>query len=384
MDLLRKSDVLTENNKMDQQFPIRILHVVNSMNRGGMESRTMDLYRMLDRTRFQFDFYITSGNKGLYDDEISLLGGNIYYNKGSRRQIIPNMKAFRLFLQDHKEFRGVYAYNQWAGWYLKEAARVGIPVRIASSRTSVQTNNLKNVVKNLVKRNVNCYATHRFAVSRNAAEWLFGKEEVVSGKVTVWANAIDTGRFAFDQDSRSRIRSELGLNDSFIVIHVGNIRYEKNHKYLLRVFSEIRKKHDNAALVLVGAGDFGTLTECMSELQITDSVYFLGVREDVPDLLNAGDVFIFPSLYEGFPGAVLEAEASGLNCIISDSITDEVKITDNIVYLSLNEEPDKWAEAVDEFGINNREKAWVKVKEAGYDIAELVERTERFYEEVLC
>ena len=344
----------------------------------------MDLYRRLDRTRFQYDFYIESGNKGLYDDEIALLGGKVYYNKASLRQNIPNLKAFRVFLKNHKEYRCIYAYNQWAGWYLREAARVRIPVRIASSRTSVQTQNYKNVIKNLVKFNINSYATHKFAVSRKAAEWLFGKEEVSCGRVTVWANAIDTGRFAFDPDVRIKIRSELGLEYSFVVIHVGNIRYEKNHEYLLRVFCEIRKKHDNAALVLIGAGDSESLTEQMNELHINNSVYFLGVREDVPDLLNAGDVFIFPSLYEGFPGAVLEAEASGLNCIISDSITDEVKITDNILYLSLNEKPGKWAEKVDEFDSNDREKAWEIVKKAGYDISELTERTERFYEEVLC
>ncbi len=358
--------------------PVRVLHIVHALNRGGMESRIMDLYRHLDKDRYQYDFYIESGQAGMFDEEVISLGGRIYYSKRHDKYNIPNFKAFRMFLTDHPECKIVYAYNQWSGWYLKEAKKCGIPNRIANARTSIETKSVKNTIKNIVKLNVNKYATYRFAVSKKAATWLYGERALQDGLVKIWPNAIDVEKYKFSEDVRREVREELGLGDSFTVIHVGNFRFEKNHPFLLRVFSEIKKKKKDAKLVLAGAGDIESLKSLMNELGIINDVIYLGVRKDVPRILQAGDVFVFPSLYEGFPGAVLEAEASGLRCIISDSITDEVLVTDHIKALSLNLEPQKWAEEVDRLSIDDRHCAWIKIREAGFDIKDLTRKTEAF------
>ena len=363
--------------------PVRILHIVHLMSRGGMESRIMDLYRGLDRSRFQYDFYVESGKEGTFDEEIRDLGGNIYYRKTDNRHNIPDFKAFRSFLHEHREIKLVYAYNQWSGWYLKEAGKCGIETRIAYARTSIQTFTSKNLVKNIVKFNVNKYASHRFAVSNKAAEWLFGKDAVRSGKVTVWPNSIYVKKYAFKEEVRKKVREELGLGSEFTVIHLGNIRYEKNHPFLIKVFSEVKKIRKDAVLVLVGGGDIDSLTPEIQKLDLEGSVKYLGVRSDVSEILQAGDVFVFPSWYEGFPGAVLEAEASGLNCVVSDSITDEVMLTENLISLSLKETPEKWADVACSFPEYDRSNSWKVIEEAGYDVDSLIGRIERFYEEVV-
>ena len=354
--------------------PVRILHTIYILNRGGMESRIIDLYRHLDRDRFQFDFYIESGSLGVFDAEVSSLGGRVYYNKRPRKCRIPNMASFGLFLESHSEYRIVFSYNQWSGFYLRIAKENGIPHRIAYARTSLETKSIQNIVKNILKKSVNLYATNRFAVSQKAAYWLFGKKMVDNNRVTVFPNAINSREYAYDEITRNMVRKELGLDDSFTIIHVGNIRFEKNHKYVLRVFSEVKSRHEDAKLILVGGGNFQLLMPLISKLDITESVIYLGVRDDVPQILQAADVFVFPSLYEGFPGAVLEAEASGLNCIISDSITSEVILTSNVVVLSANVSPAVWAKRIDEFIEHDRYDAWIRIKELGYDIEALSKR----------
>lgn len=230
--------------------PVRILHIVHTLNRGGMESRIMDLYRNINHDKYQYDFYVESGKPGIFDDEVKSLGGRVYHSKGINRHNIPDFKAFYQFITIHPEYKIVYAYNQWAGLYLKEAEKCGVPYRVANARTSIQTKSFKNMVKNFVKLNVNKYSTHRFAVSKKAADWLFGEEMVNTGHVKIWPNAIDTQKFIFSEAVRDEVRNELGLGTSFTVIHVGNIRFEKNHPFLLQVFAEVKKKIPRCEITL--------------------------------------------------------------------------------------------------------------------------------------
>lgn len=360
--------------------PVRILHVLHRLSRGGLESRIMDIYRNIDRNRFQYDFYIESGNIGDYDKEVLELGGRIFYSKDMRAFNVPGFKTFKNFLFDHPEYRIVYAYDQWSGLYLKQAQKTGVPYRIASARNSFERINAINIVRDIVKKNVNRYASHRHAVSKKAACWLFGRGKVDANEVMIWPNAIDVKKFSFSKETRDAVRSKLGLSDCFVVIHVGNIKYQKNHPFLLQIFSQICNRYRNARLLLIGGGDIDSLKPLMDKYNISDNILYLGVRNDVQDILQAGDVFVFPSFYEGFPGAVLEAETSGLYCIISDTITDEVALSDNVKMISLKRDPKVWAEAVDASKNYDRENAWRDIKDAGYDINDLIDKTHLFYE----
>jgi glycosyltransferase involved in cell wall biosynthesis len=361
--------------------PIRVLQIVTQMNRAGLESRLMDIYRNIDRSRVQFDFYTCRKEIGSFDDEIKTMGGVVYYNDPLDLKRIHRMSnQFKLFLLSHTEYKIVHCHlNQWCGLVLKGAEQAKVPVRIAHSRTSLQKFTVKNMIKNVVKLSTNRYATHYFAVSIKAGEWLFGKRMIKSGKVEIWPNAIDCKKFVFNLQKREKMRKMLGLGNDLTLIHVGNLRPEKNHAFLFQIFKQVLDEQPSAKLILVGRDMMDGTTQSLAKgVGIDKSVQFLGSRSDVSDLLQAGDVFVFPSLYEGFPGAVLEAQAAGLPCVISDTITDEVCITNNVKQLPLGDiRP--WVEEIIKAVQYERKDTSSQLYRAGYDITTLTEKLTDFY-----
>lgn len=361
-------------------MPVRVLQVVTQMNRDGLESRLMDIYRNIDRSKIQFDFYTFRLEKGQYDDEIISLGGKVYYNPPLSIMFLKRNAEFVKFLQERPEYKIVHAHmNAWCGLLLSGAKAAGVPVRIAHSRTSLDQLTLKNMVKNLIKLSVNKYATHRFAVSRKAGIWLFGEKAEKQGLVEVWPNAIECERFRYDPAVRQEMRRELGLEDHFVLMNVGNDRFEKNHSFLLKIFKEVRQKEPSALLVLVGRGDWDKVCTQAAQLGLADRVILTGSRSDVNRVLQAGDVFVFPSLYEGMPGAVLEAQAAGLSCLISDTITDEVCLTPLAVQLPLSLSAQQWAAHVLACKHADREDTLEYFQAKGFDINSLVNKITAFY-----
>lgn len=366
---------------MSQQ-PIRILRVVTQMNRAGIESRLMELYREVDRSVVQFDFYTLRETPGQFDEEILSLGGKIYYNPPlsvSRFYDIP--KRFETFFRAHPEYQIVHAHmNQWCGLILKGAKAAGVPVRIAQAHTSLNKLSLQCMVKNILKQPVNRYATDRIAVSDYAGKWLYGKKKVKQGEVLFWKNGIETERYVFSEEIRAMTRKELGLADEFTLMHVGNLRPEKNHEFLFRVFAEVLKEKPNSRLVLVGKDmSDGRLLQLAEEMQIAAKTMFLGSRKDVAQLLQAGDVFVFPSFYEGFPTAVLEAQATGLPCVISDTITREIAVTPLVEFRSIQTKPSEWARCVLAKEDTNRINVSDMIVRAGHSLSDSVERVQKFY-----
>ena len=361
---------------------IRILNVVTIMNRAGLESRLMDIYRHIDREKIQFDFYTNRNEKGEFDDEIVSLGGRVIYsNPIAAGRENRKVREFREFLKDHNDYKIMHSHvNEWSTIFCKGAAQAGVPCRIAHSRGANASKSLKALYKNHIKRGLKKYATHYLAVSKEAGIHLFGEKDFNEGKVRVFPNAIDTERFRFDQEIRNRYRKILGLDDSLTVIHVGNLSVVKNHQYLLDIFCEIKRMETVAKLLLVGEGDQRrNIEKFVQENQIQKDVLILGKRSDVPQLLQAADVFVFPSFHEGFPGAVLEAETAGLPCLISDSITKEVMITKNVKAMSIHREPRYWADEVLHYKGFKRSDCVTEVAKAGYDIRSLSEKMESFY-----
>ncbi len=358
----------------DLERPIRVLHVVSKMDRAGLESRIMEIYRCIDRKKVQFDFYTYSDEKGFFDDEIKKLGGKVYYgDKSGIRHIITMTTNMKMFLKKHNEYSIIHCHmNQWCGIILKGARQAGVPVRIAHSRTALKVNSIKNLVKNIIRLSANSEATDRFAVSEKAAHWLFGKKNVKIQNVRIWPNAIDCSKFSFNSDIRNTVRKELNIEDNLVFMHVGNIKPEKNHSFLLDIFSEVKKIRQNVKLVVVGQDYMnGRIQNEAEEKGIKSETLFLGAQTNVNELLQAADLFVFPSIYEGFPGAVLEAEASGLPCLISDTITEEVCLTDNIVRFPLNNSAQEWATKALNMYSGDRKSNEGKIIDEGYDIRKL-------------
>ena len=374
----------------DKIEPIRVLQVLSGVSRGGVESRLLDIYRNIDRKRIQFDFLFINNRdfSGGLEEEIKLRGGKIFKSNLSQANIknyFEIERELRLFFTEHPEYKIVHSrLSLWNGAVLKTAKLAGISARIAHSHTSsLGENNLKKIVKYIIKNsvNVNKYATHRFAVSQKAADWAFGKELANEKKIEIWANAVDCRKFRYDIKAREKMRCELGLNDAYTLIHVGNLWYPKNHPFLIDVFDELATKIPNSKLLIIGEDLLnGLIQKYAGEKKSADKIIFLGKRSDVVELLQAGDVFVFPSHYEGFPGAVLEAQAAGLPCVISDAITNEVCLTENIMQLPINKGTDIWVNKILEYKNTVRVDTYDVLVKKGYDIHTLCEKLCEFYE----
>ena len=361
---------------------IRILQIVTIMNRAGLESRLMDIYRNINREKIQFDFYTNRMEIGDFDNEILELGGIVFYSNGI--QAFREKKKcidFERFLQEHKEYRIVHSHvNEWSSIFCKAAMIAKVPVRIAHSRGANQTISLKGIYKNAVARSIKQYATHYFAVSKEAGEHLFGKKAVNDGLVRILPNAIDTNRFRFDPIVRKIVRDRLKITDETVIIHVGNLSPVKNHMYLLKVFDSVKKQDNRIKLLLVGEGNQRVkIEQWIADNNYEDSVSLLGKRSDVSELLQAADIFVFPSLHEGFPGAVLEAETSGLKCYISDTVTQEVVLTSYVSKMSIKDSPSIWAKRILDERNYERIDCSSIVRTAGYDISDLASVMEKLY-----
>ena len=361
--------------------PIRVLNLVTKMDfLGGLENRLYQNYIAMDRDKVQFDFYTFRKHPGAFDEDLLSMGSRVFYNKGiSVANVYTAVNNFKSFLHDH-QYKIVHCHmNQWCGFLLKGAKEAGVPIRIAHSRNAFKALNTKNVIKNIVKLNVNRYATHRFAVSRKAGIWLFGQKADKNGLVHVWPNAIDSARYRYNSDVRAEIRQALNLGDNYTIMHVGTHKRQKNHKFLLAVFAAIKRNDPTARLVLVGGGKWDGVENQIKRIGLEDSVTLTGPRRDVHCLLQAADVFVFPSFYEGLPGAVLEAQAAGLPCIISDSITDEVCITPLVEQIPLSYTAEQWAEKVLNCKNEIREDTSNYFLSTGFDINGLADRLTEFY-----
>ncbi len=371
-----------EMQRDNKKLPVKVLAIVHSMARGGLESRLMDILRTIDSSKVRVDIYSYSMEKGVFDDEISSLGGTVYYNRPLNvRNMLTYTYYFAGFLKQHPEYRIVHAHQDaWCAVFCKGAKIANVPVRIAHSRTAATQVTLKNIIRNVIKIPVKKYATHYFAVSDVAGKWLFGNKAYQSGKVKIWPNAIDCAKYIFDKNIRVVKRNELKVSNLTVLVHVGNFVEAKNHNFLIDVFSCFLIYRPDSVLLLVGGGDSYGIKEKCKFLRIEDKVYFLGARDDVPELLQAADVFVFPSIYEGLPGALLEAQAAGLPCVISSNITEEACIIGWLVRrLSLSRNVKEWCSAICESLSIERSNTYECFVNKNFDIHALSNKLTDFY-----
>ena len=354
---------------------IRVLHVVTHMNRGGLETMIMNYYRHIDRRKIQFDFLVHR-NESDYDEEIKSLGGKIF--------VLPRLNPFSLsykneldsFFQKYTEYKIIHVHQDcMSSLILKSAKKHGVPVRIAHCHSSNQDKDFKYIIKLFYKRLISKYATHLFACSKTAGKWMFGDVPF-----SVLNNAIDAKQYTYDENKRILVRQEFGISQNEILIgHVGRFSTVKNHVFLLDIFYHIQKTVPSK-LLLVGDGEqMPDIKKRTGKFEMQDIVIFAGLRSDVADLLQAMDVFVFPSLYEGLPVTLVEAQAAGLNCLVSDRVPIECNITGSVEQISLKESSDYWAEKAIQMSRGHRENTVEIIRQAGFDIIDNAEKLQNFY-----
>lgn len=317
----------------------RVLHVVGSINAGGMETMIMNYYRNIDRTKIQFDFLIFTEGKGFYEDEIISLGGKIYKVTPRRRNVVKNYLELKKFFKANK-YDVVHIHQGVTTLLpLKFAKKYGISKRI------VHNHGINRKIKKVLKPYIEIYvkpkikklATHYFACSENILDHLYSKDIIQNKKYFICKNAIDIEKFKYQDKIRKEKRESLKIDDKIVLGHVGTFTVPKNHEFLIDIFSKLYEKNNKYILLLIGEGPLeDTIKAKVEELNLTGSVMFLGRREDVNELMMAMDILLFPSLYEGLPVTLIEAQYAGVDVIASNNITKEVKISDKIKFLNLD------------------------------------------------
>ena len=368
------------------QEPIRVLQIVGRMDRGGIETMIMNLYRHVDREKVQFDFLAHYGREAVYNDEIRAMGGRIYEmpalkdeNRVYYWRYFAYRRALRKFFRDHPEYRVIHGHmTNTASIYLPIAKKSGVTCRIAHSHSTKGKAGLLGIVTNLLQKPVYKHSTDFFACSEGAKGWLYPKKLIDSGKVRILANAVDGQRFRFDPAVRQKLRQELKLGDRLAVVSVARFRQEKNQIFLVEVLRELVQAGQDVVFVFAGDGPCEEQVKAkVRQYGLEEYTRFLGMRTDVPDILQGADVFVLPSLFEGMPVTAIEAQAAGLPCLVSEGLTQEMNVLDMVRYLPL--EPAVWAKAITAAAGFDRQDTYEKIVASGYDINTTAPWLQEFY-----
>ncbi len=380
---------------MAENTPLRVLVLDTVMDRGGAETMMMNYLRHFDRSKVTYDFLVNRDYRAAYEDEIEALGGRIYRMCPMYPQYFARYKReFRAFLKQHPEYRIIHSNLEERSYFpLRVAAEQGVPVRIAHAHNRPVGFNLKSIFREYFRMRLPKYVTHMFACGTEAGDWLFGENN--RGRVIQQRNAIDTSAYRYDSTIAKQVREEFGVTDSntFVLGHVGRFFPQKNHVFLIDIFAQVHKQHPNSVLWLVGGGELNDelknqIKAKVNELGLTDAVTFLGVRSDVNRLVQGMDSFVLPSLYEGLPVTMIEAQASGLPCTISDRVPKQCDVTGNVQIIGLDDSPSQWAKKIwnqySAYGKSERANGADIVTDAGFDIKANAEWLQKFYVDALA
>ncbi|RDB57682.1 glycosyltransferase family 1 protein [Paraeggerthella hongkongensis] len=357
--------------------PVRVAHVIGKMVGGGVEAVVMNYYRHINRERVQFDFIIDSDSTVVSAEEIDGLGGRLYevppyQHLGEYQKALGGLLAQNSYSIAHSHI------NTLSVFPLRVAKRASVPVRIAHSHATMGKGEIKrNLIKLILRPFTNAYPTDRVACSRYAGEWLFGKNT----DFTVIPNAVELGRFRFDTVSRAEVRAAWGVDDGCCVVgNLGRMESTKNQAFLINAFARMHAAHPDSMLIIAGCGSLREPLEKMAcSMGLAESVRFLGQVDDVSHLYQGMDVFVLPSLYEGFGMALLEAQVAGVPSVVSNRVSPEVVLTDSCRLLPLESGTDAWAREIwAQFEGGDRKDAAGKAFEP-FDIDNASEKLEAFY-----
>lgn len=338
---------------------LKVLHYIPGFSYGGIESMFLSWYKCINQDDVRFELLMRT-----QDDNSSALNNykmmnGVYYRLPliDFKHILDFKKAVELFFEEHHDYDILHVHEA-DPFIMSSAKKYGISKIIIHSHTTSYGNGYKAFLRRLCEQiSMKRHADYAFACSEIAADWKYKGQQFKGKPVTIIHNAISSELYSFNVNKRREIRKNLGIEDYFVVGHVGRLCPPKNQFYLLDIFSELNKINSKIILLMIGDGpDESALIKYAGELGIREKVLFLGLRNDVSDLLQAMDIFLLPSRYEGLPVTLIEAQVSGLLCYISDAISKEADITDLIVRLSIELHPQRWAELINEKQLQIRDR----------------------------
>lgn len=357
---------------------IRVLHVITGMGSGGAEAFIMNMFRNIDNKQVVFDFLLRS-EENMYEDEIKSLGGKIYIMPPYPNKLVSNYIQTKKFLKEHKEYKIIHVHGN-AFIYISAlliARLKNVPCRIMHSHNTDAGRPIYRIVHKVNKIFMNFLVTDRFACSDKAGKWMFGNRSFL--KVN---NGIDVDKFVYNEEIRSKVRKKYNVDkDTVLIGHVGRFLKVKNHSYIIDIFNEYIKQNKNSKLMLIGDGpEFETINEKVKGLGLKDKVIFLSKINNVNEMMQAMDIFLFPSIHEGLALVSVEAQTAGLPCIMSDTITNESIITNLVEVKSIDLEPREWAISIDKNMKKYTRKSMKKIiEDNGYSSKYSAKILENFY-----
>lgn len=366
--------------------PIRVLQVVGRMDRGGIENMIMNLYRHIDRDKVQFDFLAHYGREAAFNDEIRAMGGRIYEMPALKDEehvyywrLFAYIRALKRFFKEHKEYKIIHGHmTNTAAIYMPIARKNGVTCLISHSHNTHGKAELLGTVTDFLQKPIYKYATDFFACSEGAEHWFYPQELIDSGRVHILPNAVDAAKFRFNPEARERIRKELSLEGKTVIVCVARFRFEKNQSFLIDALEYMKKEHPDVVLVFAGDGPCeDEVKEKTGAHNLEENTRFLGARTDIPDILSASDAFALPSIFEGLPVTVIEAQANGLHCVVTEGLTDEMNVLNMVKYVPHS--PEKWAQALWQASQQQRLDTYEQIKAQGYDINTTAPMLQNFY-----
>lgn len=361
------------------------------MGAGGISNLTMTINEKINREEFEFDYLVFRNQEEFCDERARRLGSS---------KLIADISSvsnpIKKGIAKIKGTKKILAEGKYHILHIDASTPYDVVLAIGAKLAGVKTiifhahndnyehkRNLRNALMPFYRIMIPFCITDYIAISENAAKFMFPKKVVANKSYRLIKNGIDVNKYIYSSETRKRYREEYGWNDSFVVGHIGRFVYQKNHEFLIEVFKEIKRKKGNAVLLLIGIGEMQEkIREKVSRLGLADSVIFWGVTEDIPNLMQAMDAFVFPSRYEGLGMVAIEAQAASLPTVVADTLPKETEITDCIKKVSLNESPERWAEIIlDEYWQNTRRDRSIEIQQSGYDINAVVRDLEEFYRE---
>lgn len=358
---------------------IRVLHVLDGFGSGGAESFVLNLYRNIDREIIQFDFLLRNNNNNeKYLNEVKCMGGRVYVLPSFEKNMIVHLEKLKEFFEENQQYKIVHVHASTSTYYfpLLYAKKSGIPIRILHSHNAGTANKVMKLAHYLLRRRCCNLATDYFTCSSAAGDWMFGKRTA-----EIIYNAIDIRKFRYDGVVRDRMRNAVGVDKNFVIGHTGRFVTEKNHKFMLELAEKVCSKHREIKFVFVGEGPLlEQMKEAALEKDIRENVLFLGVRTDLEDVLQMFDLFLFPSISEGLGIALVEAQANGLPCIVSENIPELACVTPCVKKLALSD-PEKWESEILNMVLNwpERFEENEKLEHSEFNIRHKAKQLEAFY-----
>lgn len=358
---------------------IKILHVLGDLNIGGIESLLISIFNNIDRDEFEFDFLVHSIGNDQNLGKIEKLGGKVYtIDKFNPKNPFKYKKDFENFLYNHKEYQILHCHFRGTeSTILKVAKKYGLTT-ISHIHGLDYGSGIKKIIRDCLKKDIIKYSDYKFACSIEAGELMFK-----NNKFTLIKNGIDLEKYIYNEDIRNEIREKLDLNENKVMVHIGSFLQLKNQKFLIYLMKDLVKIDNKIILLLVGDGYLKEESDNLTKkLNLESNIKFLGSISNVNEILQAADLFLLPSLNEGLPLSAVEAQSAGLKCLLSDSIPKDVKLTENVEFISLNDK-EKWKEMILDSFIYQRKNLYKTIDDKGFNIKNTCKYLENFYKSIV-